>query len=94
MKQYNIKFVRVKAVSHDATSLMRFGFMKLVLPCDRAKTCRKRLLKSPMRLFLRESTALFLHLVSCDYFSLSANQILDYFSSMGETNFYIHTDKS
>ena len=46
------------------------------------KTCRKGLLKVPCDCFY-ESTALFLQLVSCD-FSLSANQILDYFSSMGE----------
>ena len=53
--------------------------MKLVSPCDRAKNVSQETFKSPMRLF----TALFLQLVSCD-FSLSANQILDYFSSMGE----------
>ena len=41
----------LKAVSQDAISLMRFGFMKLVSPCDRAKTCRKRLLKVPCDCF-------------------------------------------
>ena len=57
--------------------------MKLVSPCDRAKNVSQETFKSLMRLFLRWSTALFLQLVSCD-FSVSANQILDYFSSMGE----------
>ena len=74
--------MHIKAVSDDATSLMRFGFIKLVSSCDRAKNVSQETFKSPVQLFLRQSTALFLQLVSCD-FSLSANQILDYFNSMG-----------
>ena len=42
----------VKAVSHDATSLMGFGFMKPVSPCDRAKNMLQETFKSPVRLFL------------------------------------------
>ena len=41
----------LKAVSHDATSLMRFGFVKLVSPCDRAKNVQQDTFKSPVRLF-------------------------------------------
>ena len=41
----NMKALPLKAMSHDATSLMRFGFMKPVSPCDRAKTCCKGLFK-------------------------------------------------
>ena len=44
-----------KAVSQEATSLMRFGFMKLVSPCDRAKNVSQETLKSPVRLFLGHS---------------------------------------
>ena len=47
-----INFAALKAVSHDATSLMRFGFMKLVSPCDRAKHVSQDTFKSPVRLFL------------------------------------------
>ena len=61
----------LKAVSHDVTSFMRFDLMKSVSPCDRATHVARDCCK---------------RLASCD-FSLSANQILDYFSSMGKQAF-------
>ena len=48
-----ILFPGFKALSHDATSFMKFGFMKPVSPCDRAKNVLQGTLKSPVRLFLR-----------------------------------------
>ena len=48
-----VQIVNIKAVSHDATSLMRFGFMKLVSPCGGAKKVSQETFKSPVRLFLR-----------------------------------------
>ena len=39
--------VTVTAVSHDATSLTRIGFMKPVSPCDRAKNVLQDILKVP-----------------------------------------------
>ena len=59
----HVNTTTLKAVSHDATSLMRFGFMKLVSPCDRAKTCRKRLLKVPCDCFYDRAL-----LYSCNLF--------------------------
>ena len=43
----------LKVMLHDATSLMIFGFMKLVSPCDRAKNVSQETFKSLVRLFLR-----------------------------------------
>ena len=45
--------ILLKAVSHDATSLRRFSFMKLVSPCDRAKNVSQETFKSPVQLFLQ-----------------------------------------
>ena len=80
--------LRVKAVSHDATSLMRFGFIKLVSPCDRAKTCRKRLLKVPCDCFYNSAL-----LFSCNLFRATFPYQQIRFSIIsvqwGKTNFYI-----
>ena len=42
---------KLKAVTHGATSVIRLAIMKLISPCDRAKTCCKRLLKVPCDYF-------------------------------------------
>ena len=60
--------------------------MKLVSPCDRAKNVSQETFKSPMRLFYDRAL-----LYSCNL-SLSANQILDYFSSMGGKPTFIFSE--
>ena len=54
---------RLKAMTHDATSFMGFGFMKPVSQCDGAKTCCKGLLKVPCDCFYDRAL-----LYSCNVF--------------------------